>query len=42
MSDPGLPAMDIIFNEPEAVSPDLQKMGASLRSVRHQTHPIQR
>ena len=25
MSDPGLPAMDIIFNEPEAVSPDLQK-----------------
>ena len=25
MFDPGLPAMDIIFNEPEAVSPDLQK-----------------
>jgi hypothetical protein len=25
MSDPGLPAMDIIFDEPEVVSPDLQK-----------------
>ena len=25
MSDPGLPAMDKIFNEPEAVSPDLEK-----------------
>jgi hypothetical protein len=25
MIDPGLPAMDIIFKEPEAVSPDLQK-----------------
>jgi hypothetical protein len=25
MSDPGLPAMAIIFNEPEAVIPDLQK-----------------